>query len=352
MTTPITGLNSSKIGKDQKKAINEQSLFYCMDCNKCMTLAQSQKISCVENDEDDFIDIYGNMFYSHNFEPQWQDADPNAEDLSYYQVDTDSLIRFFRERYRLCWKEIYLKFIPIIGPQYLDCETCINCYKNFQLCDIAGCESSDKKLHKIDFKNCNNLGLNLGNYLVLCRQLQIVDTQYPQEQIEEIIKLNKAEISFQEPQSMNFDKKLSEIYKEFKIWQDQKREKKGRKDEGKPTQNGKAQACSELEDLLFSVPRAAGIIKKKVNDQDFLKKINKEAKQHVKEQQANQPEQPQTFKIDLESAPAEGSKKKMSPRSLQKVKKVAQKRLNQFRRDTVAEDDDDAMSILMMQLKN
>lgn len=38
MSTPITGLNSSKIGKDTRKTLNEQSLFYCMDCNKCMTL--------------------------------------------------------------------------------------------------------------------------------------------------------------------------------------------------------------------------------------------------------------------------------------------------------------------------
>lgn len=40
------------------------------------------------------------------------------------------------------------------------------------------------------------------------------------------MKLNKDDINFQEPQSMNFDKKLSEIYKEFKLWQDQKRDKK------------------------------------------------------------------------------------------------------------------------------
>ena len=36
---------------------------------------------------------------------------------------------------------------------------------------------------------------------------------------------------------------------------------------------------SELEDLLYSVPKAATLIKKKMNDQDFIKKINKEAKQ-------------------------------------------------------------------------
>ena len=51
-------------------------------------------------------------------------------------VNLDGFIKFFREKYRLCWKEIYLKFRALVYAP----EQCINCRQFFQISNIGGCQ--------------------------------------------------------------------------------------------------------------------------------------------------------------------------------------------------------------------
>lgn len=46
-----------------------------------------------------------------------------------------AFIKFFREKYRLCWKEIYLKIHAIV----YEAEQCKNCREYFQIANIASC---------------------------------------------------------------------------------------------------------------------------------------------------------------------------------------------------------------------
>jgi hypothetical protein len=42
-------------------------------------------------------------------------------------INCNEFVKFFREKYRLCWKEIYLKFKGILFRP----EACINCKEYF-----------------------------------------------------------------------------------------------------------------------------------------------------------------------------------------------------------------------------
>ena len=57
-------------------------------------------------------------------------------------VDLAQFIRFFRERFRLCWKEIYLKFAAV-SKCFLP-ERCTDCGQYFALRDFAMCKKSVK----------------------------------------------------------------------------------------------------------------------------------------------------------------------------------------------------------------
>jgi hypothetical protein len=101
----ITGLNSNTTEKRIK--IDKSSLFPCVRCGKIYTNAQAAKISCIGGSS--FIDAQGSIYFEH------QNEDP---------VDTDLYIKYFREKYRLCWKEIYLKFSAIM---FLEPKKCTKC---------------------------------------------------------------------------------------------------------------------------------------------------------------------------------------------------------------------------------
>lgn len=52
-------------------------------------------------------------------------------------VDLPAFIKFFREKYRLCWKEIYLKIHALVYRP----EQCKKCRKWFQLSQMATCRA-------------------------------------------------------------------------------------------------------------------------------------------------------------------------------------------------------------------
>ena len=84
------------------------------------------------------------MFYCHDLvfpeEVPYLAADMlerehNFQISSTEPIATDNFVKFFREKYRLCWKEIYLKLAALM----YSAEKCKHCRENFQLTEIAGC---------------------------------------------------------------------------------------------------------------------------------------------------------------------------------------------------------------------
>ena len=74
-------------------------------------------------------------------------------------IDMAQFIRFFRERYRLCWKEIYLKFASI--SRNYEPEFCSKCCQWFRFSDFVGCpirHNPDDLLafHEVDHKTSLN----------------------------------------------------------------------------------------------------------------------------------------------------------------------------------------------------
>jgi len=76
------------------------------------------------------------MFYYHDIvfpeEVPYLAADKlekenNFQISSTEPIATENFVKFFREKYRLCWKEIYLKFTAIM----LLAEKCMHCRENF-----------------------------------------------------------------------------------------------------------------------------------------------------------------------------------------------------------------------------
>ena len=131
-----------------------------------MTLRQSQLLSCAKNPNQttapapgnttdidknalrSFFDQDGQLYYGHSFSDlslQLQRVNYDSErvmasNCCAQPVDLAQFIRFFRERFRLCWKEIYLKFAAV-SKCYLP-ERCTDCGQYFALRDYAMCKKT------------------------------------------------------------------------------------------------------------------------------------------------------------------------------------------------------------------
>jgi hypothetical protein len=65
-----------------------------------------------------FIDCYGEVFNHHNIiypeEITYIADDPSEIIMASEPIDNEAFVKFFREKYRLCWKEIYLKLSSLL----------------------------------------------------------------------------------------------------------------------------------------------------------------------------------------------------------------------------------------------
>ena len=119
-TGVITGLNSTN-GNGKKIHVDEKTLYPCSRCHRIMTTSHSEKISCVEGGPS-FIDANGTIYFQHQFDEP---------------LDADLYIKYFREKHRLCWKEIYLKFTVLMSHE---AQKCLKCNQWWQLSQMAGCD--------------------------------------------------------------------------------------------------------------------------------------------------------------------------------------------------------------------
>lgn len=95
----------------------------------------------------------------------------------------------------------------------------------------------------------------------------------------------REKMKFVEPQSMNFEKKLSEAYLDFKASMDRKAKQRAEKD-AKPTKPALDLPVveDEFEDLLFQGAQAqASIMWQLKGEPEMLKKFQKDAKAYVRD---------------------------------------------------------------------
>ena len=84
------------------------------------------------------------MYFSHQFETQKLITNGESLSLDHCSVDTDHFIRWFREKHRLCWKEIYLKLSSLMGIEgKTNAFKCTKCFKTFQISEMGTCRFKD-----------------------------------------------------------------------------------------------------------------------------------------------------------------------------------------------------------------
>lgn len=108
-------------------------------------------------------------------------------------------------------------------------------------------------------------------------------------QIEMLVERMKDQIEFIEPQSMNFDVKISDAYLDFLA----KEEKNGKninkikasQDQSIVYDNGDKYAYVEdqIDDCLYRASKAQKKINKKLKDQKYMSKLQKECENYVRE---------------------------------------------------------------------
>jgi len=109
-----------------------------------------------------------------------------------------------------------LKIASIVGEEYYHPILCTNCYNWFNLPQIGKCPHSEDLLafHEACPESSLN-NLTKTEFDIFKQQVQVVDCDTSQETIEQVLMKNNPGIKYIEPQSMNFDKKLKEIYIEY-----------------------------------------------------------------------------------------------------------------------------------------
>lgn len=107
-------------------------------------------------------------------------------------------------------------------------------------------------------------------------------------------------------------------------------------------------------DLLFAVPRAARQLTNLDANQDFLKRMKKAAKMHVLEQQESQAARQQQPVEGFDSCRPEAPvvKKKLTPRTQEKIKLQTRKKIREYKRDIIRTDDAKAINMLSEALRS
>lgn len=121
-----------------------QNMYWCIKCENIYTQDQAQKISCVESDSPVY-DCFGVEYHSHSIifpeevpylaNLKIQDRESTEVVVSTQPINTENFVKFIREKFRLCWKEIYLK----LSSTNFKAERCKICRNWFQVSQIAGC---------------------------------------------------------------------------------------------------------------------------------------------------------------------------------------------------------------------
>ena len=139
-----------------------------------------------------FIDWHGELFYHHNInfpeEITFMADDPLLVVFASESIINEQFIKFFREKYRLCWKEIYLKLSVVLYQT----EKCKLCRQTFQISQLMECKENPKYFHEIDFEDKETWGQNQfteHEFEVFKKQIQVIENS-PSVKVEDVMRLN------------------------------------------------------------------------------------------------------------------------------------------------------------------
>lgn len=158
--------------------------------------------------------------------------------------------------------------------------------------------------------------------------------------VDRIKKDMEAELTFIEPQSLNFHAKLNQIYLEYA------KQKTTTENQGFLSMTPFDNMLDAYDDMLVSASSAASLIRKKRSDNHFMKKLHKECEQYYKDNPDKFEESKkikETAKMNYELNTIEVKHKKkgpgLMPHELKVVEGLVRKRLKRLRLDIIFEDD-------------
>jgi len=218
--------------------------------------------------------------------------------------------------------------------------------------------------------------LKKGEYEVFAREVQVVDNikqswfrtardrdkdKKGKNQIELLVDQQKDAIEFVEPQSMNFDIKLSDAYKDFLASKSKESKDKvlaelqrNRNQEIIYENGEKFDYVDMFEDEMFYLPKATKKVRKKLKDNKFMTKLRKHCEEYVmdnpeKFQSAGDGKPKAKFDIvdnkviDLEGKKQKKNKEGLDEVQIAEVQNLVIKRFKRVKKDIVVEDDEKAM---------
>ena len=148
------------------------------------------------------------------------------------------------------------------------------------------------------------------------------------------------DLTFVEPQSLNFHAKLNHIYIEYA------KQKTTSENQGFLSMTQFDNMLDDYDDMLFEASHAVELIKKKRSDNHYMKKLNKECEQYYKDNPDKFEESKkikETAKMNYELNTIEVKHKKkgpgLQPHELKVVEGLVRKRLKRMRLDFIFEDD-------------
>ena len=294
-------------------------------------------------------------------------------------MNIDSFVRFFREKYRLCWKEIYLKFMSML----LKPEQCTVCREWFTVTEIADCRHrlngeavAQENLDKLDFHKIDHEGKEIqslndftkNQVMIYLKEFQVIDNlnytfgegDQKVTHLDKLVERYKDQIDFIEPQSMNYDIKMSKAFTEYCEQDAPTKISKSQPDlkvassmdfitkEGEKLETQEQQ----FDDILYRGPQALTLIVRKLKDSHFMKKLQKQCELYVLEnadQFVKSEVVKNKFDYSQNKVTDSGSRKKkgaLDPMQAHAAQELVIKRFKRTRADLIYEDDESFMKLL------
>ncbi|CDW78097.1 UNKNOWN [Stylonychia lemnae] len=344
-----------------EQMIETNNIQACFQCNQIMTDQNMRKTQCrtLKPDAKSIVSAYGDILVSHEIDKNF---------------DGDQFIKKFRDKYRICWQEIYEKFRAIVYPaQY-----CEQCDTWFTLNQIGDCRSHPYKALKnmgtseMMYTCCMKVQQNFNPSLQVLQDGCNMDFHQPsfqsdqqrddfeefkknlplvsesQEITQKIQALHSNQYAFAKPMSFNYWVPISKAYMESSLIP-----------QADPSIRPKPDI---MDDLLFRTPEAADQIFVIQNDQLIREQISRQAKQLVRSRSPQQSSQTiktlignqirVTLDVDTNQiAIVQTKKRSLSPQQIKEVQIITKKKLGECRTEIVREDDIRSMKLITQILR-
>eukprot|EP00347_Sterkiella_histriomuscorum_P000040 403377412 len=330
-------------------------------CKKCYSITSKQnfkKTLCHSIDNYSYIAADGSIKIPHQLDKSF---------------DMSKFLGAYRDQYRVCWKETYLKLNSIVYPVQI----CNNCDQKFTIDQIGDCRYHampkpvyDKDKNENIFICCMKIkeGFNVHKDIKKedkgCRQdfhEPLFSIDQDREIFEEfksnlhLIASNKDtaqvindkyqdKIQFAKAMSLNYHISFDQAYRELNI-------------NNQSIESPISQRVAIMDDVLFKIPEAANKFLIVQNDSQIRNLIAKQAKAVVRSRSPNQ--MSTTLQnlvgtqirvtLDVDSnhlSLVNNTKRSLSPQQIKEVQTITRQKIGQSKLDIIRDDDRRSMKIL------